>query len=158
MMEAKHEYGAVRSSIDLGKLRFVPDALPDLNLNEISVECKQIVGNSSVECVPVAIEAEDESSAIKASTEAGHPLFYIKGSSEIVLVRDGKVVDRHKDESPRHVSNGLELAKCIRLGIEPCILRPPASLNEVVEQLRIAMFLVNSESIERLRQASIYVI
>ena len=157
-MVVENKDGIVRSSVDIGKLRFVPDALPDLNLNEIRLECKQVVGNSPIECVPVAIEAEDETSAIKASIELNHPLFYLKESSEILLVRDGKAVDRHKDASPRHVSNGLELAKCIRLGIEPCIIRPPTSLNDVVEQLKIAMFLVNSESIERLRQASVYVI
>lgn len=157
-MEAKPEDVPVRSSVDLGRLRFVPDALPDLNLHEIRLECKQVVGNSAVECIPIAIEVEDEPSAINASNEVGHPLFYIKESSEILLVREGKAADRHKDESPRHVSNGLELAKCIRLGIEPCIIRSPTSLNDVAEQLRIAMFLVNSESIERLRQASIYVI
>ena len=157
-METKHGNVAVPNSVDLGRLRFVPDALPDLNLREISVECEQVVGDSKVECAPVAIEAEDEPSAINASIDSNHPIFYVKASSEVVLVRDGKVVDRHKADSPRHISNGLELAKCIRLGIGPCIIRDQGSLHDVLEQLRIAMFLVNSDSIEVLRQTPIYVI
>ncbi len=157
-MGAENEDGIVRGSVDLGRLRFVPDALPDLNLREIKIECKQTIGSSSVECVPVAIEAEDEDSAIGASAEVNHPVFYIKESSEIVLIRDERIIDRSKDASPRHVSNGLELAKCIRLGIGPCIIRGPSALHDVVEQLRIAMFLVNSDSIEGLRSAPVYVI
>ncbi|MEM3841528.1 MAG: hypothetical protein QXN59_02460 [Candidatus Micrarchaeaceae archaeon] len=141
---------------DISKLHFVPDALPDINLSEIEIETEEKIGSSSVRCVPVAIEVEDEASAISASLSTGHKEFYLTGSSELVFVSGSIIISRSKEPKVRRVSNGLELAKCLRLGIRPCTIENGTPIKQIGEQLRITMFLINAKNITELKKAEVY--
>ena len=143
---------------DISRLHFVPDALPDLNLKDIDVLREERIGGAHLKCLPVAVETDDEAKAVEFSVSTGHPIFYLTGKSELLAIIEGKVASRAKIRKARRVSNGLELAKCIRLGIAPCTIDSVQQIDQIAEQLRIAMFLTNSRDMQSLKKAEVYVV
>ncbi|MDE1828101.1 MAG: hypothetical protein KGH65_03005 [Candidatus Micrarchaeota archaeon] len=143
-----------------GKLRFVPDALPGINLSEVDIKARIKINGISVDTVPLAIEVLNESEARDLSVKKKHPLFYQRKECQIIVVEEGKVKAKESFEIDREVSNGLDLAKCIRLDLEPCIITREflKDFEIVKEQLKIAMFLVNAKSIAELKKSSVFVV
>lgn len=143
----------------LRSLRFIPVALPDVNLKDIDTRERFEAGGRTIALLPLAIEVESEDEARRTSAD-GCRLFYIKRDGRFMLFDDNASALIAKDMAPARVKNGIELAKCMRLGMTPCVIRKhdAGRVHEIEEQLRIAMFLTNSKDTAALKQASVYMV
>ncbi len=137
----------------LETMRFIPDALPDLNLSEIDTKISLNAGGHAVRVFPIAVEADSEAAAVKMG--ADHSLFLVKNRDYLVAVLDGKAHRITEIDDYKEVADGLELAKAIRMGADVGVITAGAAdkVKQVEEQLRVAMFLTNSKDIDALRKA-----
>ena len=143
----------VLSMDKIKNLRFVYCALPDLDLSSINTEEEFDSGDGKFKALPLAVEIEGN-----VGSEDG--FFYLKDKDEFLFIDNGKRNVIRRAEHPIYVKDGVDLAKCIRIGSEPCIIKKAekGKIQSINDELRIAMFLTNSKDINALRSAEIYVI
>jgi hypothetical protein len=134
-------------------LRFVYCALPDLDLASIKTEEEFDSAEGKFISLPLAVEVE-------SNPPQREGFFYLKEKGEFFFVDKGKKKSIRRASSPILVKDGVDLAKCIRIGAEPCIIKSSeeGKIPSIREELRIAMFLTNSKDIEALKNAEIYVV
>jgi hypothetical protein len=149
-----------KKEVNINRIRFVPCAIPDLNFSEIEIKSNITIGHTQVKTAPLAIEVDNEIEAKMLHKTKRYELFYSNAYGRLLYLKNGILVDSKACKKPTEVANGLELAKCIRMGMAPCLVsKGMLEQFETIEaQLRIAMFLVNAKKIQELKKANIYVI
>ncbi len=142
---------ADRNSIE--GIQFVHCAIPNLALNDVDTSYKLKEG--FVLPYPIAVMCESEEEAKEISQRSKDTPFNFKG---LVFI-NGKQVGQLKSTYLVEVRDGIEAAKAVRLDKSalPCIGKADLKELEIyIKQLRVAMFLTNSKSIQKLEAAPIY--
>ncbi|MEM0150123.1 MAG: hypothetical protein QXW10_04460 [Candidatus Micrarchaeaceae archaeon] len=107
---------------------------------------------------PIFIKAKNLADAARLSSISGLPaLLASKGG---LLLYDNSATIRAGGYAAQRVKNGLEAAKLLRAADKVLPFITPDSANDsgqILKQLKIAMFLTNSSSVEKLKKAPIYV-
>ncbi len=144
---------------ELKRMHFVHCAIPDLSLDRIRTDFT--IGKAKLKS-PILLLAESEDDARHiVKREKVLPVAFLEGESIHVLIEGGKEVLLAKGMYLARAADGLAAAKILRYGtnIMPYIPKDAARNAEIyVKQLKMAMFLTNSESIDRMRTASIYIV
>jgi hypothetical protein len=144
--------------LDPNDISFVHNALPDLALDEIDVTMRFGSPETTLK-VPILVLAKTPEEALALSSANPDISLMTRNGSKIALYINGKPndVDFGRMHEER-VGDGIEAAKVIRMGGIPFISAEQlGELQLYIKQLRIAMFLTNSNDIEHLKKAPIYV-
>ncbi len=152
---------AASSANDIHSIMFVHNALPDLSMDDINLECSLNYGKSElVLSFPAVVLLDDEKKAQEMSKKDKELVFCHLSKDSIVAFSAGKEhVLPAASYNLVQVNNGIEIAKAYRASRSNLPFINESQLSKVKEftkQLRIAMFLTNSRNIGELREAPAY--
>ncbi len=143
---------------ELHNVHFIHCALPDMALSEADVSFR--MGGIEAKA-PIGILANGKNSAAQMSSGRSGIIFVAESEGTATAFKDGVEVNTELGDSFHVVAvgDGVEAAKALRIFEKsiPCINEGDAGrLDTYIKQLKIAMFLTNSRSIDNLKKAPIY--
>ncbi len=144
---------------ELKRMHFVHCAIPDLSLDSIRTDIT--MGSAKLGCPILLLAKSAEDAKRVAKDEKTLPAAFLEGESIHVLVEGGKEVPLAKGTHLVRAKDGLMAAKILRHDANAVPYIPEEAAKNAkmyVKQLKMAMFLTNSESIDRMRTAPVYIV
>jgi hypothetical protein len=143
---------------ELHDIHFIHCALPDMALSEADTSY-HVCGIDAK--APIAVLLNDKRSAAQKSSEMPGIIFVVESEGSSIAFKDGNEVSESSRNAFRtvKVGDGVGAAKALRAfeNAIPCINETDAGrIDTYIKQLKIAMFLTNSRSIDDLKNAPIY--
>ncbi len=144
---------------ELKRMHFVHCALPDLSLDEIKTELK--AGNVELKN-PIIILAKNEAEAGDvAKSEKEFAVAFVTDNKVYVIKNGGVEEPLPEGTYLVRAKDGLMAAKILRYDTRALPYVPKTMLKNAevyLKQLKMAMFLTNSENIEKVRIAPVYIV